>query len=213
MSNHTAVYLSVFVLFSLTQCSYQMPYNISDSWKRFLLFVLVCFYFWSRTTHLRIPLSPVLIPSHTPPLPFLMAVQSDPPLAQSWSITPHPNQGAGWKRWQASEGPLTRYRFEWRDVLRGLSQGVWGWGGESLDYWTTTTCLFIELDIIQDCRLLKNDGFFPHCNRLKGAILSGTLFVIFVKRHWPFFSASLSDLNKEELGTLVHFSQDQFVSI
>lgn len=49
---------------------------------------------------------------HSSHLPLLMAAQPDPPLAKSRHITPHPNQGAGWRRWPVSAGPLTRYQSE-----------------------------------------------------------------------------------------------------
>lgn len=76
-------------------------------------FLCVVIYFFKKLNHS--PPHPFIFCPHPPtppPFPFPIAVQSDPPLAQSWPITPHRNQGVGWRRWQVSEGPLTRYRFD-----------------------------------------------------------------------------------------------------
>lgn len=97
-----------------------------------------------------------------------MNVQSDPPLAQSWPITPHPNQGAGWRRWQALEGPLTRYRFEWQTSFR-VSHKELEWG-KSLDYFDLSWILF------KTAGPWKTDG--SPLQQTKGA--GCTYFVIFV---------------------------------
>lgn len=97
------------VLFVLTKFSYQMPYKINARQT----FLCVVIYFFKKLNHS--PPHPFIFCPHPPtppPFPFPIAVQSDPPLAQSWPITPHRNQGVGWRRWQVSEGPLTRYRFD-----------------------------------------------------------------------------------------------------
>lgn len=64
-------------------------------------------YLWIGSTHLFFSLLPLL-----PPSTSLTAIQSDPPLAQAWPITAHPNQLGGWKKWLALEGPPMRYRLE-----------------------------------------------------------------------------------------------------
>lgn len=99
--NHAAIYfcpVAFSVLFLLTNYSsaYQMPYKMNgrDTFCCLCLFVVI-FELEPLTSTSIYPLSSSLIYPPTPPLPFLMAVQSDPPLAQSWPITPHPNQGAG----------------------------------------------------------------------------------------------------------------------
>lgn len=137
MPNHAATYFcpvafSVLVLFLLTKYSYQMPYKITGCETFAVCASLLLFFEVEPLTSTSIyPLSSSLICPHSPHLPFPMAVQSDPPLAQFWPITPHPNQGAGWRRWPASEGPLTRYQCEW--------QTSFVLGGQS--HWTTFTYL------------------------------------------------------------------------
>lgn len=123
---------SVLVLFLLDKYSYQMPYKITGCETFAVCASLLLFFEVEPLTSTSIyPLSSSLICPHSPHLPFLMTVQSDPPLAQSWPITPHPNQEAGWRRWPASEGPLTRYQCEW--------QTSFVLGGQS--HWTTFTYL------------------------------------------------------------------------
>lgn len=78
-----------------------------------IISLVITVYFWIRSTHLfSLTPSPHLHP-YPPPL-FPPTFQSDPHLAQAWPITVHLNQGAGWKRWPASEGQPMRYRFEWQ---------------------------------------------------------------------------------------------------
>lgn len=120
MPNHPLIYLPTFVSLShsldkVTKCLTRL---MTEPFARLCLFVGVVYLKWSHSP----PHPSVLIPHPTPPFPPLpspITVQSDPRLGQSWPITPHPNQGAGWRRWRASEGPLTRYRFEWQTSLTG----------------------------------------------------------------------------------------------
>lgn len=91
MSAHAAVFcLVAFCVFPLSSLSVVTECLTRSRVKKLLRLVL---YFRKRTTHLHLPLFSLLYPDVAPPLP--MAVQSDPPLAQSWLITPHPNQGEG----------------------------------------------------------------------------------------------------------------------
>lgn len=165
-----------------------MPYiNGSEMFLHLCLFVV----FWSRTTHLH---SIYLLSSslNPPPLPLpllsCMAVQSDSPLAQCWPITPHPNQGAGWRRWPVLEGPLTRYQFEsWRPS-RSMKR--------SRRLWTTMTN--------PSWILFTSAGL----HGTTGAGLRGTHFVVFVT---PLSAFQM--WTKSKGGLLFIFQKDQFVSI
>lgn len=169
-----------------------MPYTITGS-ESFLLFALVCCYFFEveplTSTSLFLP------PPHstsTPPLPFLMAVQSDPPLAQSWPITPHPNQGAGWRRWRASGGPLTRYRSEWQ-----IPVTVYHKEGDRKDTGLLPLASWSSSGFSPRLQAPRKWRFF-HCNGLTEHILSGTHFVIFVT---PLASLLCQPFKFEQRGT------------
>ena len=97
-------------------------FSLSVSWPNALtiigrqMFSFLCFCLFLKSNHSPAPPFLLLHSPLPPPFPLLLSwlSDSDSPLAQSWPITPHPNQGAGWRRLPASEGPLMRYRFEWQ---------------------------------------------------------------------------------------------------
>lgn len=178
----------------LAHYSHQMPYKIIGRETFFCLCFFVIFEVETLTSTSLSPLSSHLTLLPSPSLWLSNQIHLSSSLGQSHHIQ---------TRGRSEEGDRRRRDHLW-DI--GLSDRHTSWYCKEGDEATGLTSTYLswiprhlpELDIIHDCRCLKNDDGLKEQAFMVLKLLS-------VLCHWPFFSASLSDLTKEELGALVNF--------